>query len=454
MTSIADETSVKPGDLLGGKYRVERVLGAGGMGIVVAARHVELDTRFALKLMRKSAVRDADSVERFVREARAAVQLKGEHCVHVVDVGKLDDGAPYIVMELLVGRDMAALVANEGARSSAEAVDYILQACEGIAEAHALGIVHRDVKPQNLFVTKGVDGRPLVKVLDFGLAKTLAASKEMRALTQTTAVMGSPQYMSPEQMRASREVDRRTDLWSLGVCLYELLVGKPPFDGMTVPELCSMVLKEPPSPMPSDIPRGLIKIVMRCLEKDPAKRYATVAELADALDAFATTSGAAERIHAVLEKPRDPFDSNGVARFDPNAETRTEASFDTTVKRERRRSRVWLAVAVGAVAGTLVAYAIVGRATGGGHRAMAAPASASIAVATSHAIAVPLDSTPIATPTITPAPATPSPTPSDPVSTKRTPRSPPGRHAAGPTPAPRSVPTASAPVLTPKTTEF
>ncbi len=448
MTSIADETSVKPGDLLGGKYRVERVLGAGGMGIVVAARHVELDTRFALKLMRTSAVRDADSVERFVREARAAVRLKGEHCVHVVDVGKLDDGAPYIVMELLVGRDLAALVAYEGARSATEAVDYILQACEGIAEAHALGIVHRDVKPQNLFVIKGVDGRPLVKVLDFGLAKTLAASKEMRALTQTTAVMGSPQYMSPEQMRASREVDARTDLWSLGVCLYELLVGKPPFDGMTVPELCSMVLKEPPTPMPSGIPRGLIKIVMRCLEKEPAKRYASVAELADALDAFATTSGAAERIRAVLEKPRERFDSTSPAQFDPNAETRTEASFDTTVKRDGRRSKVWMAVALGVVLGSGVAIAVAGRSVASSPAAHAGPT----ADANANATPTPTpNATPNANANATPNANATTPAASETPPVKHAPHSPPARHPTAPSPPPRPSP---APVLTPKTTEF
>ena len=252
-----DESIVKPADVLGGKYRVERVIGMGGMGIVVAVRHIELRTRFALKVMRPEAARDPEAVERFLREARAAVQLKSEHCVQVVDVGRLDNGSPYMVMEFLVGRDLGELVSQDGARSPAEAVDYVLQACEGVAEAHARGIVHRDLKPQNLFITTRVDGTPLVKVLDFGLAKSLATTKEMRALTQTTAVMGSPVYMSPEQMRASRTVDTRSDTWSLGVCLHELLTGRPPFEGATFPELCSLVLNEPPSPMPSDIPRGL-----------------------------------------------------------------------------------------------------------------------------------------------------------------------------------------------------
>ena len=178
------ESTIQPGQVLGGRYFVERVLGKGGMGVVVAARHVELNTRFALKLMRKDAALDEESVERFLREARAAVRLKSKHCVQVIDVGRMDDGAPYMVMELLVGKDLGELLGESGARAPSEAVDYILQACEGIAEAHALGIIHRDLKPQNLFVTRGIDGMPLVKVLDFGLAKTLRTTPEVRALTK------------------------------------------------------------------------------------------------------------------------------------------------------------------------------------------------------------------------------------------------------------------------------
>lgn len=455
MPALLDvDSTVQPGHVLDGKYRVERVLGMGGMGVVVAARHVVLKTGFALKLMRREATRDEESVERFLREARAAVRLKSQHCVRVIDVGRLQGGAPYMVMELLVGQDLANLVGEKGARSPPEAVDYILQACEGIAEAHALGLVHRDIKPQNLFVTRGLDGMPLVKVLDFGLAKSIKSTPEVRSLTNTTAVMGSPVYMSPEQMRASRDLDAQSDLWSLGVVLYELLTGRTPFEGATLPELCSSVLNEAPAPMPSDIPRGLMRVIVRCLQKDPRRRYADVAELAVALEEFASAPGAAARIRAVLDTPRTDLEPNPGLAVDPDADTKTAASIDTTQRvlrrwrLEGRRAR-WpslLAIRIGVAGGAALGFSLLRPA--GSHPSpapAATPAAPADIVPTPPAIesiaAAP--STPPSPPVVAPDPSTSKPGPARGAPAHRTPPSP-----------VTAQPRASAPVLVPKTTEF
>ncbi len=193
----ANGPPIAPGTLLAGKFRVERVLGEGGMGIVVAAHHVQLDERVALKFLRANALANVEATTRFIREARAATKIKNEHVAKVLDVGTLDDGAPFMVMEYLDGCDLAAEVRDRGALSVEVAAGYLLQALEAIAEAHALGIVHRDLKPSNLFLTRGSDGLPLVKVLDFGISKVLAGSAgtPLEVLTQTESLIGSPLYM-------------------------------------------------------------------------------------------------------------------------------------------------------------------------------------------------------------------------------------------------------------------
>jgi len=231
--------SLAPGTLLAGKYRVERVLGQGGMGVVVAAQHIHLEERVAIKLMLAEAAFSAEAVARFVREARAAAQLESAHVAKVSDVGTLEDGRPYMVMEYLDGHDLANVLAANGPLPLQDAIDYLLQASEAIAEAHSIGIVHRDLKPANLFLTRRRDRTPQVKVLDFGISKVSgsARSSSDNALTRTSTLMGTPLYMSPEQMTSVRDVDARSDIWALGIILFELLTGAPPFVGETLPQV-------------------------------------------------------------------------------------------------------------------------------------------------------------------------------------------------------------------------
>jgi len=275
---------VQIGDLIAGKYRVERFIGRGGMGIVVAGRHVELDELRAIKLMNPAELRNVGSTERFVREARNAVRLKSEHVAKVHDIGRLDSGAPFIVMEYLEGLDLHTLLQKKGAQPMELAVLYVLQACDAIAEAHAAGIIHRDLKPANLFLTTRPNGSACVKVLDFGLSKLTnpAISPAQSPLTETKDVMGTPYYMSPEQLRATRDADARTDIWALGVILYELITGKRPFPGGTVPEVCAAILERDPKP-PSTYKPGLHPkvegVILRCLSRDRNTRIATVEDL-------------------------------------------------------------------------------------------------------------------------------------------------------------------------------
>jgi serine/threonine-protein kinase len=294
--------------VLAGKYRVERVLGAGGMGIVVCAHHLQLDERVAIKFLRPEALDNADAVARFDREARAAVKIKSEHVARIIDVGRLETGQPYMVMEYLEGRDLSAWLKERGALPVEQAVEFVLQACEAIAEAHAIGIVHRDLKPANLFCVVRSDGLHAVKVLDFGISKLtgLSASGSDMAMTRTQALMGSPFYMSPEQMQSTKNVDARADIWALGVILYQLVTGRVPFAGEMLPELVLNIVNTPVPPLRAlrpDAPPVLDQIVGRCLQKDRANRYSNVAELAQALAPLAPRRAASsvDRITRVIQ---------------------------------------------------------------------------------------------------------------------------------------------------------
>jgi serine/threonine-protein kinase len=259
------------------------------MGVVIGATHLHLQQPVALKFLSPEMLHSPQIVERFVREARASAQLRGEHVCRVSDVGAFDNGAPYIVMELLEGCDLASLLQTGGPLAVQRAADYVLQACLGVAEAHAVGIVHRDLKPANLFLTRRPDGTPLIKVLDFGIAK--AESDRNFSLTQTSAVLGSPGYMSPEQLRSTRDVDVRSDIWSIGVILYELVSGRPPFTGESITELALRIAMDPPPPLIGRMPQGFDLLIDRCLAKDPAQRYPDLANLAHALAVYAGPAG-------------------------------------------------------------------------------------------------------------------------------------------------------------------
>jgi len=310
----------KPGEILAGKYRVEAVLGHGGMGVVVAAVHRDLGQRVAVKVMFSSARRSKEAVARFLREAQTASMLRSEHSVRIHDVGRLKRGEPYIVMEFLAGANLAQLLASRGPLPPSEAVDYVLQACEAIAEAHRIGIVHRDLKPANLFLTVRADRSPCVKVLDFGVSKVawLAAEGFAPDLTATMELMGTPMYMSPEQVRASKAVDPRMDIWALGVVLYELMAGQPPFWADTLPAISARIVGDPPAPLRvvrPDIPAPLEAVVLRCLEKDAAARPQSVLDLARALAPFASRVGKASvrEIEGIAQLPADALASEPLA---------------------------------------------------------------------------------------------------------------------------------------------
>jgi serine/threonine-protein kinase len=277
---------VREGDIFDGKFRVERVLGAGGMGVVVAAVHLGLGTRVALKFVGPDLQERPDRLDRLRREARAAAQIESEHVGRVLDLGGLDEGTPYVVLEYLDGCDLANLLDREGPLAPARAVDLLLEACEAIAEAHARGIVHRDLKPANLFLARRSDGTELVKVLDFGIAKQIEPEPESDALTRTNDVLGSPRYMSPEQLVCSSDVTGRSDVWALGVILFELLTGETPFKGDSAAALVSAILNDMPQRARSvraSVPKELDNAIARCLERDRTKRTASVAELAAAI---------------------------------------------------------------------------------------------------------------------------------------------------------------------------
>lgn len=319
------------GELIAGKYTIDRILATGGMGVVVAAKHIRLDQRVAIKFLLPEMLDREELVARFLREAQATVGLHGEHAVRVYDVGTLETGSPYLVMELLRGNDLDEELEVRGPLDVEEAVDYTLQACEAIAEAHRVGIVHRDIKPSNLFLARRPDGSRIVKVVDFGISKLLAdeAQRGLNSkLTTTTAMLGSPQYMSPEQVRSARDVDGRTDIWSLGCVLYEMLANVPPFSAETVSAVSAMIVADkPPSlrALRGDAPPDLCKVVMRCLEKNRERRYRTVAAFAEALAPFASprSQTSADRVLRISQAPR--YESS----YPPPSSSKAEHEADT-----------------------------------------------------------------------------------------------------------------------------
>jgi serine/threonine protein kinase len=300
----------EPGHILAGKYRVERIIGEGAMGYVLGAYHLELEERVAIKCVRNFSAAGPEAIERFLREAKLCAKIQSDHVVRVRDVGRDDNAAPFIVMEFLEGQDLSSLVNDHKHLSPETAVDYVIQACEAVAEAHSMGIVHRDLKLQNLFLARRKDGSEIVKVLDFGISKVTNAAQ---AMTMGTAILGSPLYMSPEQMRSSRDVDARSDIWSMGIVLYELLTGRVPFIAESLPELCIQVMNADaprPSAIAPEIPPALERVVLGCLAKNPNDRPSHVGMLVQALAPFSTARSRANLERIARIQPSDPRDSS------------------------------------------------------------------------------------------------------------------------------------------------
>jgi serine/threonine-protein kinase len=302
-------TQLTPGTVISGKYRIDSILGRGAMGVVVAATHLELREAIALKFLYAKTDGSEDFKSRFRREAQVSAKLRNEHITRVLDVGTWREGAMYMVMEYLAGNDLRKMIRTQGPFPIGAAVEYIVQVCEGVAEAHAHGIIHRDLKPSNLLVTKRADGSDLVKILDFGISKWTAMGEEEGELTQTGVVLGSPKYMSPEQLFGAGSVDSRTDIWSIGAILYELIAGRPPYDQPSLARICAdLAGNKPPPPLRdlrTEVTPELQAVVLHCLERSVDLRIQSVAELAGDLLA-AVGSPYAEQVRTRIRQTLDP----------------------------------------------------------------------------------------------------------------------------------------------------
>ncbi len=399
------EFTIHEGDIIVGKYRVEQVIGRGGMGCVLRARHLGLDEPVAIKILKPTMLDVDGMVTRFVREARAASKIKSPHVVRVTDVDTLEAGLPYMVMEYLEGVDLSAYRKKRGPLPIEEAVGYVTEACEAIAEAHTLGIVHRDLKPANLFLAERRDKPRIVKVLDFGISKI--ENPDEQDTTKTGTMMGSPKYMSPEQMMSMRTVDGRADIWALGAILYDLFTGRPPFVAESTPKICALVLNEdpqPPSKLRPELSPELDAIVLRCLEKNPDKRFSSVSELVQALAPFGPNASQASMI-APANASRSSLEAEAVTSL---TQGNTEAAWDRGVAPPpARRKGVMIAGALGlvlAIAGVALVLS-QSNAPGGTPAAMPAPATAT-ATATAPAPATATAPAPASAAASAPAPAT------------------------------------------------
>ncbi len=275
------------GDVIDGRYRIVQLLGVGGMGCVFEAHQVHLNQRVALKFILPSMVTEASAVGRFMREARAAARLRTPHVCHVLDLGTLATGTPFLAMEFLEGETVEQRLGREGPFSVPLAVRVVFEVIDALAEAHGIGVIHRDLKPANLFFARAPTGVEVVKVLDFGIAKSVHPDIEHGlASTAASMVLGSPQYMAPEQLVPGTPADHRADIWSLGCVMYQLLTGVVPFNGQTLVDLMYAIQRHPFEPVRvrrPDVPPALEAVVHRCLAKSPSQRPQTVQALREAL---------------------------------------------------------------------------------------------------------------------------------------------------------------------------
>lgn len=344
MRDVGDRGRLARGTRLIGKYEIVRLIGSGGFGQVYEAVHLGLQAKVAIKILHSEARHHAQTLERFRREAWACAQLTSDHVVRVMDVDVLPDGSPFIVMELLRGRDLESELAQRGRMPLRDAVGYVLQAASAIAEAHARGIVHRDLKPNNLFIVEHAGTRQL-KVLDFGLSKIASDL----SLTRTSTQLGTPLYMSPEQFRSAKDADPRSDIWALGVILYRLLALRPPFMGETQTDVMVAIMGQPPPELRQvapNVPAELAAVVMRTLRKSPLERYQSVSQLAAALQPFGPPGAFVA-----------PLALASLAVHRPGT-TLTDSAQDTPSEPRKSRLQTWTVSASAAVAIALLGFGL------------------------------------------------------------------------------------------------
>jgi serine/threonine protein kinase len=359
---MRNSSPVALGQVIAGKYQVQGVLGEGGMGVVVSAWHLGLEQRVAIKLllshMRQS---DSSALERFQREARAAARIQSEHVCRVLDTGHLEDGTPFLVMEYLEGADLSDELVRRGRFDVLDAVRYVREACLALMQAHQAGVIHRDLKPANLYLVQRTDGTRLVKVLDFGVSKSISSTGTPNlTLTKTSAMVGSPIYMSPEQLNSSKDVDGRTDIWALGVILYELMAGRTPFYGESIAQLVNAVLNTEPEPLSEqgvEVPAGLEQVIRKALSKARDQRYSSARELYNALSPFAgERAGTISGVHS--QRPpaatRSMSGSELPPRPTPSAPTpQTEPAVSPATSRTRSVLMALLLIALAGIAAVL-----------------------------------------------------------------------------------------------------
>jgi serine/threonine-protein kinase len=363
-----DVAHLEPATVLMDKYRVVSTLGVGGMGAVLACEHLTLGNMVAIKFLLPAMVSNEPVVHRFMLEAKAATKIKSDHVAKVLDVGRMtgegcpDEGIPFMVMEYLEGKDLQEWCKSGRRFTVEEAIDYMAQAGEALAQAHRQGIIHRDVKPANLFLAE-YEKRNMVKVLDFGISKLMDEDPREMQLTKTSTVLGSGLYMSPEQMRSAKKVDHRTDIYSLGVCMYELLTGTQPFTAETFSELCVKVNMDPPTPIREhrpDLSLELTEVLAKAYARDPNERYQTVQEFIAALEPFAgeaTSLASIETAQSVTSSRLRRSDETVPSSSSALSQTSAGALSSTFAREKRRSSPIGMAIAVG-LAGLLLATGV------------------------------------------------------------------------------------------------
>lgn len=354
--------------VLAGKYRIERVLGQGGMGAVLAARHLELGHEVAIKIVLPSALLQAETLARFAREGKAAARLSSPHVARVYDAGQLPEGLPFLVMEMVHGRDLKAILDADGPQPLGVVAAWCRQAADALGEAHAMGIVHRDIKPANVMLSESAVGRSIIKVLDFGVSK-LADDAAAKSLTQSQTAIGSPAYMAPEQLLSSKDVDGRADIWALGVVLYELTTGVMPFDAGSIHQLVADIHARPhapPSRINPRLPRAFDEVIDRCLAKKRDGRFRTMAELERALRPLVDVPA----LPMSLRPPGAPHTATDptmpAEKWPSGAGVPTEAPFtaDASPRRSGDSRRVVagaLVVAAGVTLGVIAAQRVTSR---------------------------------------------------------------------------------------------